>query len=152
MEYDSTQDTLDHIHKVRDNLTVIINNLDDRSISHDISKLHDPEKAIFDIATPKLKGLVYGSEEYRNALKEIEPALKHHYAVNDHHPEWSSEGIRGMSLMSILEMLADWRAAGQRHDPPTPFQKSIDINVQRFSISQDLTAIIQNTAKELGWL
>jgi len=37
--------------------------------------------------TPKLAGSTYGSEEYKAFLGQMKPALDHHYAVNDHHPE-----------------------------------------------------------------
>lgn len=150
-KYDSTSDTEDHIDKVRTNVDVMIDNLVHRSEGHDASKLKDPEKSAFDHCTPKLKGLAFGSDEYRSSLREIKPALDHHYAVNDHHPEHFSDGIKGMSALAILEMLCDWRAAGQRHDPPTSFEKSIEINVKRFGIPDYLERIIRNTASELGW-
>lgn len=150
--YDSTEDTLKHIGQVQSGLFEIGNNLGGRSKVHDQSKLEPPEKEAFDIATPKLAGLVYGSDEYRAALREIKPALKHHYAVNDHHPEhYGEDGILSMSLMAILEMLADWRAAGMRHDPPNTLSNSIAHNSARFKMPPYLTQILYNTARELGW-
>ncbi len=149
--YDSAADTNDHIKKVRLNIVDVMANLYRRKFHHDESKLEEPEKSAFDLATPKLKGMAYGSDEYRAILREIKPALDHHYSFNDHHPEHFSDGIRGMSLMAIMEMLCDWRAAGQRHDPPTPFEKSIAINIDRFKIPQYFSEIIRNTALELGW-
>lgn len=150
--YDSKNDTLDHIEKVAYRLAEIIGNLDIRSTVHDRSKLEDPEKSAFDTATPKLKGLKYGSDEYRTSLREIKPALQHHYSVNSHHPEfYGDQGIKGMSLMDMMEMLCDWKAAVERHDPPNSIIASIDHNKGRFNISADLEQILKNTVKELGW-
>jgi hypothetical protein len=150
--YDSTLDTREHISKVGMALRDIVHNLSQRALVHDLSKFKDPEKSAFDRATPKLKHLVYGSDEYRACLREIKPALDHHYKVNDHHPEhYGEDGILGMSLMAIIEMLADWKAAGDRHDPPTGINQSIAYNSVRFKMPAYLTQIFYTTARELGW-
>src|SRR3981081_1185912 len=85
--YDSTLDTQAHISRVGMALNEVLKNLENRALVHDASKLEPPEKEAFDVATPKLKDLKYGSDEYRAALREIKPALEHHYSANDHHPE-----------------------------------------------------------------
>jgi hypothetical protein len=150
--YDSTEDTVAHIRKVQGALDHVIGNLKARAASHDSSKFAEPEKSAFDQATPKLKHLVYGSDQYRAALREIKPALNHHYANNDHHPEhYDYDGVLGMSLMAIIEMLADWKAAGERHEPPTGINQSIAINSVRFKIPAYLTQIFYNTVRELDW-
>jgi hypothetical protein len=151
-DYDSTLDTKEHISRVAGELVLVMGNLAMRATLHDKSKLDEPEKSAFDQATPKLKNLVYGSEEYRACLREIKPALNHHYSVNDHHPEFYGEdGVLGMSLMAIIEMLCDWKVAGDRHDPPTGLNKSIAYNSVRFKIPAYLTQILYTTARELGW-
>jgi hypothetical protein len=122
-----------------------------RSSIHDLSKLHDPEKAIFDEMTPKLKGSTYGSEEYKGFLAQMKPALDHHYAKNPHHPEHYPNGIDGMSLLDLLEMLCDWKAAGERHADGS-MERSLTVNRERFKIGPQLQAILRNTAQELGWL
>lgn len=38
--------------------------------------------------TPRLKGMTYGSPEYKQCLAEMGPGLRHHYAANRHHPEF----------------------------------------------------------------
>jgi hypothetical protein len=153
MSYDSTHDTQEHIFKVASNLGAIMANLGNRSLVHDRSKFGPVEKEAFDLLTPRLKNLIYGSEEYRASLREMKPALKHHYEHNSHHPEHYPEGgIRDMSLMDILEMLADWKAAGERHDPPNSLVKSIAYNAERFNISPELTKILYTTARELNWI
>ena len=61
---DQRPKTLEHIRQVRNQLDLIINKLHDRARDHDISKLEEPEKSIFDEYTPKLKNTTYGSAEY----------------------------------------------------------------------------------------
>lgn len=86
--YDSTRETLGHIAEVQGYLSLIADKLYIRGLDHDASKLQSPEKELFDEWTPKLKELVYGSDEYKAALVEMGPALRHHYQKNNHHPEW----------------------------------------------------------------
>lgn len=148
--YDSTQDTQDHIARVGSYIYHACDNLEERARRHDASKLRSPEKEAFDILTPRLKGLAYGSEEYKASLKELKPALDHHYAHNSHHPEHYKLGVSGMSLFDVVEMLMDWKAASERHATGDIWQ-SIEHNWERFNLSPQLHSILINTAKEMGW-
>jgi hypothetical protein len=155
-EYDSRPETKEHIERVRFFLNRARRNLDRRYAGHDASKLVEPELSAFDIATPKLANLEYGSEEYKQSLRDLGPALQHHFEHNDHHPEHFENGVRGMSLLSLLEMLCDWRAAServkQRTDDPekvAAFESGLLHNKERFDISDDLYEILVNTAREL---
>lgn len=141
---DSTKDTTQHIFEVQTNISKIIVELHSRLLDHDKTKLESPEKEIFDEATPKLKGLTYGSEEYKKVLEEIKPALDHHYQQNRHHPEHALEGIYGMNLVDLIEMLCDWMAATKRHNDGD-IMKSIEINQKRFGYSDELKSILYNT-------
>ena len=87
MTYDCTQDTQEHIGMVRKYIAEFMLSLRARSKDHDASKLESPEKEAFDLLTPRLKGLTYGSDEYRACLRKMKPAIQHHYAHNTHHPE-----------------------------------------------------------------
>lgn len=150
MSYDSTADTVDHIEKVMDFLEKIVINLENRAACHDDSKLEEPEKSMYDEFTPKLRDSTYGSDEYKGFLKDMGAALQHHYQVNSHHPEHFENGINGMSLLDLIEMLADWKAAGMRHANGNITQ-SMEINRKRFGMSDQLYEIFVNTVKELGW-
>lgn len=77
-------------------------------------------------------------------LAEIKPALEHHYANNTHHPEFYPDGIRGMSLLDLVEMLCDWKAATLRH-ADGDIRKSIEINQSRFKYSDELKQVLLNT-------
>lgn len=196
--YDSKADTLLHIKRVNELLIIASAELLRRAAIHDSSKLESPEKELFDVMTPKLKALVYGSAEYKQSLDELGVALRHHYANNSHHPEyydrwhcpmcnqdrkesetWVSNGttpptrfcvpctggaaiyecsfmpedfkpgINGMDLFDLIEMFLDWKAAGERHNGD--IFKSIEINKDRFKMSDQLAQIFRNTAMKLGY-
>lgn len=143
--YDSRPDTLSHIARVGDLLGGIILELSARANEHDASKLVSPEREAFDEATPKLATLTYGSDEYRATLRGMKPTLIHHYANNSHHPEHHADGIRGMSLLDLIEMLCDWKAAGERHADNPGLAHSIEINQARFGYSDELKSILLST-------
>jgi len=149
--YDSEQDTLKHIHRVRDLLGWAGDNLWKRGNDHDRTKLGPMEKPIFDKVTPKLKGLTYGSPEYKESLDELGLALAHHYKNNSHHPEHYPNGINGMSLFDLVEMLCDWKAATERHSNGS-IRDSLYFNQDRFDITPQLQGVLENTARELGWV
>ena len=146
IEYNSYVDTMKHridVHSYMLKLTKII---DKRSREHDATKLDPIEKEIFDKVTPKLKTLTYGSDEYNEQLKEMDKALKHHYKNNSHHPEHYEDGISGMDLIDLVEMICDWKAASERHDDGD-IMKSIEINQKRFGYSDELKSILRNTVE-----
>lgn len=154
--YDSRPETQAHIDRVRHFIHEARANLEERAYRHDASKLVSPEVEAFDIATPKLANLVYGSPEYKQSTDDLGPALEHHYAVNDHHPQHFENGVRGMSLMALIEMLCDWRAASergkQRTDDPekvATFESGLAYQQERFGYSDELAEILRNTAREL---
>jgi hypothetical protein len=149
-DYDSTQDTLEHIHKVQARIDTILDLLENRADLHDRSKLESPEKEAFDEVTPLLRGLTYGSPEYHANTAKLGAALTHHYANNSHHPQFYPDGISGMSLLDVIEMFCDWKAASERH-ADGDFAKSLEINTERFAISDQLARIFVNTCRELGW-
>lgn len=144
MSYDSTQDTLEHIARVRLYLWEFTHALTERGREHDKSKLESPEKEAFDEVTPLLRELTYGSDEYKAATAKLGDALKHHYAANSHHPEHYPNGIEGMTLLDVVEMFCDWKAASERH-ANGDFRRSIQISSERFGMSEQLTAIFENT-------
>ena len=151
MSYDSRNDTIEHAIRVRQLLVPLIEELDDRSREHDASKTQPPELAFFDEYTPKLRHSTYGSDEYHQFLVEMQAGLEHHYANNRHHPEHHEEGIDGMTLIDLVEMLADWKAATERHEDGD-LERSLKINKDRFEISDQLVAILESTARHFGWL
>jgi hypothetical protein len=139
-------ETIKHIQQVRCFINFICHILKLRGECHDLSKLENPEVELFDEFTPKLKNSTYGSEEYNQFLKDLKPALDHHYANNMHHPEAFPSGINDMNLIDLLEMVCDWKAATMRHSDGN-FEKSVLYNVKRFNIDPQLAQIIMNTGE-----
>jgi len=142
--YDSKEDTIKHKLQVEIFVKKIIKELNNRAKNHDNSKLEEPEKSIFDEYSSKLKNSIYGSWGYNKFLKEMKIALDHHYEHNPHHPEYREDGIKGMDLVDIVEMICDWKAASIRHDTGD-ILKSMDVNQKRFKYSDDLKCIFINT-------
>lgn len=148
MTYNSVVDTQNHIDRVNQLLEYCEVALKERIGKHDLSKLESPEVEIFNEFTPKLKETTYNSDEYKEYLKEMKVALDHHYSVNSHHPEHYENGIRGMDLIDIIEMLCDWKGASERHQNGN-IKESIEINQKRFGYSDDLKQIFLNTLPHL---
>lgn len=140
---DSRPDTEDHIRKVQARLQEVISNLTIRAAHHDESKLIEPEKSGYDALQDKL-----AERDYDAIAWDV--ALAHHYANNRHHPEWHKDGIAGMTLLDLNEMLSDWKGASERHGQGS-IETSIKTMAARFRISKQLAAILVNTVRELGW-
>ena len=140
--------TMRHIETVRNYLNWCIRELLARAENHDQTKLQSPEAEAFEKYTERLRGLTYGTPEYYENLKGIEPATKHHYEYNSHHPEHFTQGIDGMSLFDVMEMLCDWKAAGMRHEDGCLI-RSINHNKERYGIETQLYHILMNTAEIL---
>ena len=136
--------TFRHIETVRNYLNLMIRELLHRGEHHDQSKLEDPEVKLFDEFTHELRGLTYGTPEYEESLKKLEPALKHHYAHSRHHIAHFDNGIRGMNIIDIVEMLCDWKASSLRQDDGNIL---IDLkkNQERYGFSEELYEIFANT-------
>jgi hypothetical protein len=150
--YDSRPDTLKHSMRVGELLVAVIGELAERSTHHDVSKTESPEVEVFDEFTPQLARSVFGSDEYHRNLLEMDEGVKHHYAVNRHHPEHFEHGVNDMTLVDVIEMLADWRAASERHGGTVTFDASMVICRERFHIDEQLYQILINTAVHFGWL
>jgi hypothetical protein len=140
----TNNETRIHIQRVAHYLNEFIKTLLCRAEHHDRTKLEHPEVEIFAKYTQKLKGLTYGSDEYKQCLAEMKPALDHHYQCNFHHPECYANGIDGMTLIDLIEMYCDWVAAGERHANGN-FHRSLEVNQGRFGMSDQLVKIFENT-------
>lgn len=141
----TNNDTFRHIERVRNLLNACVIELLKRGELHDQTKLESPEVALFTEYTPKLAGVTYGSDEYKEFLSLMRPALEHHYAHNRHHPEHHKNGVEDMNLLDIVEMLCDWKAASERHNDGN-IRKSIEVNADRFCLSPQMVRVLENTA------
>ena len=149
-DHDSRPQTWEHIETVRGWLHRCVLDLLRRGQRHDASKLRPPEVEAFDRLTPKLAATTYGSDEYKALLVELGPALEHHYRANTHHPEHWPNGVADMSLLDLLEMVCDWKAAGERHADGGDLMRSIEVNQERFGYGDELKSILRATATALA--
>ncbi|NQT57707.1 MAG: hypothetical protein HQ557_01870 [Bacteroidetes bacterium] len=89
----------------------IVQNLSFRASIHDYSKLLN--KTEFDCFSEhglKLSQTTWGTPEWDELIKIIEPVTEQHYSVNRHHVEYFSDGISGMDAIDVIELFADWFA------------------------------------------
>lgn len=56
-----------------------------------------------------------------------------------------------MTIIDLIEMLADWKAATMRHADGC-LRRSLFLNKTRFKIPDEIQAMLVKTADELGWL
>ena len=141
-------ETQKHIEKVRRYIRFFTDKLTSRGVNHDVAKLESPEVELFAEYTPKLATTEYNSEEYKQCLAGLKPALDHHYATYRHHPEHFANGVNDMNLIDLVEMLADWKAASERQHNGN-LLTSIEVNANRFKMTDQLKQILLNTAKTL---
>lgn len=144
MTYDSTPDVDAHISEVRRQIKLVIEQLVERGDKHDCSKHYDDEKQLLDESMPNLKGLHYGSTPYLKAKEGLKEFLSFHHARNSHHPEYYENGISGMDLFDVIEMLCDWIASNSR-DKLITIESSMEVNIERFRIDPQLAQILHNT-------
>lgn len=145
---DVMREQLKHVRRVGVLLSEVIQNLLNRINDHDNSKFDDDEFEFFKNNTANLKGTTYGSHEYMSQLGDV---LKLHYQRNRHHPQHFENGILGMNLIDLIEMLADWKAATERH-ADGDLCKSIFINAKRFNYDSNYITLLGNTCIYLGWI
>jgi hypothetical protein len=146
MPSDYVKDLVDHKRRVAWYLQIAAGDLFRRATVHDNSKFSPEEFEAYEEAFPGLQRYAYGTDEFKAELKKIEPAIRHHYSVNDHHPEYFGDGINGMNLVQIMEMVFDWLAASARSK--TDFTHGLEINKARFGISDQLFEVIKNTVQQ----
>ena len=139
-------ETQKHIETVRKYIRFVTDKLITRGVEHDASKLATPEAELFAQHTKQLASTLYDSEEYKQHLEALAPALSHHYATNRHHPEHFQNGINDMTLIDLLEMFCDWKASTLRMNDGN-LLKSIETNAERFKIDGQLKQILMNTAR-----
>lgn len=135
-----------HIQLVGRYLQRCIAELVTRTILHDGSKFEEPEFTPYARQLPALQNAVFGSEEYLAALDAINPAVRNHVTTNRHHPEFHADGISGMNLVDLVEMICDWVAAAQRGGG-TLADLNLPYCFEKFHIEPQLAAILTNTVE-----
>jgi hypothetical protein len=143
---------VNHVATVRIFMEAFITRLKGRAMVHDGSKTSEPESYFFinDKNIIALNTTEYGSPEYKAALERGKEAVHHHQTHNRHHPEYYKNGINGMCLVDLIEMICDWKAATERNHNGDIWI-SIEMNKERFGIDDQLFSILKNTLDAMGW-
>jgi len=124
-----------------------------RGNQHDVSKYEDAEFLPYSEVIDEFEKHPYGSAEREKVYEAIKPAVEHHHKHNRHHPEFHSEGIDGMNLVDLLEMLVDWKSATQNYPKhPGSLVNSIEVSAKKYKISPQLARILYNTAIDFEML
>lgn len=147
MPSDFVKDLVQHKAWVAENMQTIATDLFTRAAIHDNSKFEPEEFELYEQVFSELQKYAYGSPELKAVYKQLGPALQHHLKVNRHHPEWHENGINGMNLIDVLEMVCDWLAASKRSQ--TGIAKGLEINKERYGIDDQLFEIIKHTVEML---
>jgi len=142
-------DLQEHKMLVTNYLQKVISDLVDRAIHHDDSKLSDEEYPEYSSAFGEFKRNSFGSPGYKNAFASISNAWEHHSQSNRHHPEYYQNGICGMTLTDIIEMICDWKGSSEREGSTTSFDDGLAIQVLKLGIDSQLLQIIKNSIAEL---
>lgn len=104
-------------------LTEIAHALTQRATVHDLSKFLDDEFAGFSrigVDRPK-----FGTPEYSARMMHEQDTVRRHYSRNSHHPEHGP-----MSFLDVIEMVADWWAAGKGYENDMAWLEAVEENLR----------------------
>lgn len=147
--YKSKMETSEHIRIVSRYVNKIVHELIYRGNWHDHTKLQNPEAEGFATVFEKMKDVEYGSKEYEECKNSITDTIQHHYEYNRHHPEHFENGIDDMSIVDLVEMLCDWKAASKKNKKGS-LEKSINVCCEKYNISPQLKNILINSIPFFG--
>ena len=150
-EFDFLCDVILHVSEVQENLEIVAGELKQRGFAHDRTKLQELEFDAFVSTRDRFKKSNYGTPEQEALIKEQKSAIDHHYKNNRHHTGYHKNGIDDMTLVDIIEMICDWRAAARRN-PDKKFKDTLEYAYKKYKIDDQLTKIIENTLVDLKWI
>jgi hypothetical protein len=146
-EQEYTDELNVHVQAVRTGIKIATDELTQRGLVHDHSKLFEVEFEGYSEAVPYLKNkqpLPPDVEE------KFHKAWVHHYTNNDHHPEYHTSGVMSMDFMSLIELAADWCAAMLRDDiNNTDIENNVQKLGPKFHMDEQMQNILINTMKKM---
>jgi hypothetical protein len=136
--------TYAHILEVGRLMSVLTAEMSARALTHDKSKMLVEDARIYARMAKEMSGLPYGTPAYKAVFEKYRLFIRNHHISNRHHPEYFSDGIRGMNLVDLSEMLCDWIASRSKNRGGS-ILRSIDVGQKRFGFSDELRAVLLNT-------
>lgn len=146
-EYKAMELILQHKRSIAVLLAKFVAELAYRTAIHDNSKLSPGEFELSAEHSDEFNKYTWDSPEERQLRDKLAPAATLHRQRNRHHPEYFENGIDGMNLIDLLEMLSDWVSASER-GPGDSIRKSLPILKEKYKISPQLYQILTNTVND----
>ena len=128
-------------------LNEFIHDLVKRAEEHDSSKFSEAEMPHLAGIAEEVGKFAYGTPEHDAMREKYSSIFAEHYRQNRHHPEHFQNGVDDMTLVDLLEMLADWKAASLRMGQGGSIENSIKVGTEKYNLSPQLVKILENTAK-----
>lgn len=172
----------EHIRRVQGHMHLVTTLLGMRAVIHDQSKYNPEELGLvlgkpsfdkYEYMSTEERAALAGVKE---SLKHHYKANSHHpehfvtYECGACFKEYPAEmnlhkcpdcgydileqplGVKGMSLLDLLEMACDWKAASETSGKNSSFAGSIEFGKERWKLSAEMVRILENTGRELGWM
>lgn len=135
-----------HKFVVLQHINIIIQDLIKRAEEHDMSKFSESEFAGLIAAHEDIQAHPFGTPEHEEARKKHSTVFNSHYKENRHHPEHFENGVEGMTLVDLIEMLCDWKSSSMRTSEGS-IENSIKSAAEKYNIEPQLLKILENTAE-----
>ncbi len=136
-----------HRDYVRAALARIVDDLNQRAIVHDASKMLDDEFAGFSRINAAARVHKFGSPEYKEGMTAERPTINLHFSRNSHHPErprliageetepddfqyWKKKVAADMTFLDVIEMVCDWHGARKGYDDSRSWADSVKLNFE----------------------
>ncbi len=163
-----------HRDYVRLALTVVTQALERRAIEHDASKMLDDEFAGFARINAIARTHKFGSEEYKQSMKQEKATIDLHFSRNSHHAErprllgeaaevarglpddatyWAAHAASRMTFLDIIEMVCDWWGARKGYnDSRMSWTESVAMNLESKGkyLSDEQQWLVRDIAEWLG--
>lgn len=118
-----------------------------RAAIHDNSKFSPDEFNVHSDNVHHFNKYQFNTKEEQELRHRLSPASISHRKRNRHHPEYFENGIDGMNIIDLLEMICDWKSASTRV-PGDSLRKGFPILKEKYNISPQLLKILENTARD----
>lgn len=138
---------LRHQTLVRKYLLQLAHRLEERALLHDLSKLQLDEFGGFIEIQQIARGHRIDSEEYKASIQA--EVVNLHLSRNSHHPEYYPDGLWGMNLLDMIEMVIDWQAASETYGKATLLE-ALPIQKERFKMTDRQYWLIQFIAENVA--
>jgi len=145
------KDYIQHIQWLMEAMAAVQHQLMIRMLTHDRSKISPGELDAYAEIVPGFKKFEYGTPEHKAHGDRLGPAWEHHTEHNRHHVEHFPNGLNGMTLIDLIEMVCDWRAASMRSGS-FDYGKSLRVFQERNQVDPQVIDILRNTCIALEYI